>query len=538
MSYNRRKVADKIRISPVPTLPFFALSWILTLFSHDIDTLPPVQRIFDYLIARNPISAIYLAVAILVSKRPQLLKLIAQHPEAHEDPSLLHPLFARLPPLYPDTPDRPDPPPPGTERRVKESASRGSRGQSRAASRAASRSTSRTHSPAGRSKSRSRSRPRTRFGLEAGVGEAGGAGEKHGTGENNSVGEKGTNEKDASEKGTSESNSTEKAGLGEQSGLGEKPAPASIDETAEPSDIDEKSELRSLERSTTLAPDVPSLDEKSALKADLDGPILAELEPRAEVIMTDSLSLDASGQVVEDIDVQLETPPARDEEANPFSPLRLSEVFKLADELMEKYPWDGPDVRGMEVLGPGSCVRTFEWERKGRPVDPAPASVDGADGSDGVDGADVDEKSEKTDDTSSDSSEIDSDDSDESETSDGAHTPRVRRTPFTHADAERCIDADVIMPGGDELDDLEEDTPPQPPVKRVPRHFLPGKLGTRLGLGNFGTALALGILVVGIGAVIFGWRRNTAWALWWGQVAQQWLRRSQVGRFLALLRYP
>lgn len=58
------------RISPVPTLPFFALSWILTLFSHDIDTLPPVQRIFDFLIARNPISAIYLAVAVSSSSYP------------------------------------------------------------------------------------------------------------------------------------------------------------------------------------------------------------------------------------------------------------------------------------------------------------------------------------------------------------------------------------------------------------------------------------------------------------------------------------
>jgi hypothetical protein len=52
------------QISPVPTLPFFALSWILCLFSHDIDTLEPVQRMFDFLLARNPVSAIYLAVAV------------------------------------------------------------------------------------------------------------------------------------------------------------------------------------------------------------------------------------------------------------------------------------------------------------------------------------------------------------------------------------------------------------------------------------------------------------------------------------------
>jgi len=98
-------------ISPVPTLPFFALSWILCLFSHDVDTLEPIQRMFDYLLSRNPISAIYLAVAILVAKKPQMFKLAKKlGPEAIDDPSLLHPLFSRLPPLFPDTPDNPAPP--------------------------------------------------------------------------------------------------------------------------------------------------------------------------------------------------------------------------------------------------------------------------------------------------------------------------------------------------------------------------------------------------------------------------------------------
>lgn len=90
----------------MPTLPFFALSWILTLFSHDVDTLEPIQRMFDYLLSRNPISAIYLAVAILVAKKPQLLKMVRDMgAEAMDDPSVLHPLFARLPPLVADSPD-------------------------------------------------------------------------------------------------------------------------------------------------------------------------------------------------------------------------------------------------------------------------------------------------------------------------------------------------------------------------------------------------------------------------------------------------
>ena len=93
-------------ISPVPTLPFFALSWILTLFSHDVDTLEPIQRMFDFLLSRNPISAIYLAVAIIVAKKPQMLRLVKEMgQEAMDDPSILHPLFARLPPLVADDPD-------------------------------------------------------------------------------------------------------------------------------------------------------------------------------------------------------------------------------------------------------------------------------------------------------------------------------------------------------------------------------------------------------------------------------------------------
>jgi hypothetical protein len=93
-------------ISPVPTLPFFALSWILTLFSHDVDTLEPIQRMFDFLLSRNPISAIYLAVAIIVAKKPQMLRLVKEMgEEAMDAPSILHPLFARLPPLVADDPD-------------------------------------------------------------------------------------------------------------------------------------------------------------------------------------------------------------------------------------------------------------------------------------------------------------------------------------------------------------------------------------------------------------------------------------------------
>ncbi|WVQ75403.1 hypothetical protein IAR50_005024 [Cryptococcus sp. DSM 104548] len=92
-------------ISPSGSLPFFALSWVLTLFSHDVDGLETISRIFDWGLGRNPQWVVYLSAAILITNKPQILSLISLLPQEYtDDPSLLHPLFSRLPPLYPDTP--------------------------------------------------------------------------------------------------------------------------------------------------------------------------------------------------------------------------------------------------------------------------------------------------------------------------------------------------------------------------------------------------------------------------------------------------
>jgi TBC1 domain family member 20 len=50
-----------LRTSP---LPFHALSNLLTLFSHDMPTLPLIQHVFDYLLCRPPIAVVYLASAV------------------------------------------------------------------------------------------------------------------------------------------------------------------------------------------------------------------------------------------------------------------------------------------------------------------------------------------------------------------------------------------------------------------------------------------------------------------------------------------
>ena len=45
-------------------LPYPAVSHLLTLFSHDIPSLPLAQHVFDYLLSRPPIAVVYLAAAV------------------------------------------------------------------------------------------------------------------------------------------------------------------------------------------------------------------------------------------------------------------------------------------------------------------------------------------------------------------------------------------------------------------------------------------------------------------------------------------
>lgn len=47
-------------------LPYFALSHLLTLFSHDMATLPLTQHAFDWILVRPPIAVIYLCAAVCV----------------------------------------------------------------------------------------------------------------------------------------------------------------------------------------------------------------------------------------------------------------------------------------------------------------------------------------------------------------------------------------------------------------------------------------------------------------------------------------
>jgi hypothetical protein len=51
-------------VNQAATMPFFALSWALTLFSHDLYEVAVIARLFDFLLAHNPAMISYLVVAV------------------------------------------------------------------------------------------------------------------------------------------------------------------------------------------------------------------------------------------------------------------------------------------------------------------------------------------------------------------------------------------------------------------------------------------------------------------------------------------
>lgn len=100
---------------------------------------------------------------------------------------------------------------------------------------------------------------------------------------------------------------------------------------------------------------------------------------------------------------------------------------------------------------------------------------------------------------------------------------------WTLADAESAIDMDVVLPGGDDLDDDET-------FRQAP--WLPG-LGLRLFPNNrIGAAFCIGCVILGVGTALFGWRgKDEGWARWWAIVAHKWLNKShRLGDNLRLMK--
>lgn len=54
--------------------PVFALSWLLTWFSHDVEALEKVQRIFDACLSTHPLFCVYITVAFMEISKTSLME--------------------------------------------------------------------------------------------------------------------------------------------------------------------------------------------------------------------------------------------------------------------------------------------------------------------------------------------------------------------------------------------------------------------------------------------------------------------------------
>lgn len=64
---------DPRLISKISGVPVFAVSWILTWFSHSFKKVDVIQRIFDFLISSPPSSILYMCASIILISKEKLL---------------------------------------------------------------------------------------------------------------------------------------------------------------------------------------------------------------------------------------------------------------------------------------------------------------------------------------------------------------------------------------------------------------------------------------------------------------------------------
>lgn len=73
------------------TQPFFALSGTLTMYAHDVQEYGDIARLFDALLAREPVFSVYMFAQIVLNRREELFETPADEPE------MLHSILSKLP---------------------------------------------------------------------------------------------------------------------------------------------------------------------------------------------------------------------------------------------------------------------------------------------------------------------------------------------------------------------------------------------------------------------------------------------------------
>lgn len=84
-------------LESIAPLPFHALSNLLTLFSHEVPTLPLIQHVWDFLLCREPLAVVWLAVAVILVRKPDVLQLAVENEDG-----MIHSVLSALPSLSDD----------------------------------------------------------------------------------------------------------------------------------------------------------------------------------------------------------------------------------------------------------------------------------------------------------------------------------------------------------------------------------------------------------------------------------------------------
>ncbi|KAL2007764.1 hypothetical protein VTN00DRAFT_7746 [Thermoascus crustaceus] len=85
------RVDSKLRRHLAGTRPYFALAATLTLYAHDIQEYRDIARLYDFLLAHEPVVSIYLFAAIILSRRKEVFEIPVDEPE------MLHFTLSKLP---------------------------------------------------------------------------------------------------------------------------------------------------------------------------------------------------------------------------------------------------------------------------------------------------------------------------------------------------------------------------------------------------------------------------------------------------------
>ncbi|KAI9314244.1 rab-GTPase-TBC domain-containing protein [Dichotomocladium elegans] len=73
-------------ITSAGVLPYYCLSWVITWFSHDLNDLQKILRLFDLFLSSAPLMPLYMSAAIVLAQRKRILA-------EESDMSLLHTLL-------------------------------------------------------------------------------------------------------------------------------------------------------------------------------------------------------------------------------------------------------------------------------------------------------------------------------------------------------------------------------------------------------------------------------------------------------------